>query len=232
MHRVHRKIGLYTLLALGAGGVAPAYAPGRKPADMPVTTPLTSNPELGMDPTVALGRHAPGRRHPGLRPALAQRGRMALRLPRPHHRAARDRHRRPRDAAARSVRHHAAHAARRPRRSRDLLPHRRRADDVRAAQLLGRDQHRPGEHEHPGAPGERVDVVPGAGVAAGRQRSVRQRAAEAGALAHRRPDRRVREPLRLARRIRRGPLRHAADRARQRHRRTHQRPPGVRRTGC
>ena len=33
------------------------------------------------------------------------------------------------------------------------------------------------EHEHPGAPGERVDVVPGAGVAARRQRSVRQRAA-------------------------------------------------------
>jgi len=67
MHRVHRKIGLYTLLALGAGGVAPAYAQGE--AGMPVTTPLTSNPELGMDPTVPSVATLPG----GVTPAFGQR---------------------------------------------------------------------------------------------------------------------------------------------------------------
>ena len=46
------------------------------------------------------------------------------------------------------------------------------------------------------------------------------------------PGGRVREPLRLARRIRRRPLRHAADRAHQRHRRTHQRCAGRSGTGC
>src|SRR5215203_1704707 len=67
MHRVHRKIGLYTLLPLGAGGVAPASAQGE--GDKPVTTPLASNPELGMDPTVPSVATLPG----GVTPAFGQR---------------------------------------------------------------------------------------------------------------------------------------------------------------
>jgi hypothetical protein len=68
MIRVHRKICLYTLVALGAGAVAPARAQVTEPGKPP-TTPLAASPALGMDPTTPQIATLPG----GVTPAFGQR---------------------------------------------------------------------------------------------------------------------------------------------------------------
>src|SRR5262245_47101667 len=64
MHRVHRRICLYTLLALSAGGIAPAHAEDTKPAPPPA-----NDPGLGLDPTTPQIATLPG----GVTPAFGQR---------------------------------------------------------------------------------------------------------------------------------------------------------------
>ena len=136
------------------------------------------------------------------------------------------------DAAARSVRHHAAHAARpsptisRP--SRTPASCRRRTRSSTSPKgtsivpanmsILARQANASTSFLEPasqlGVSDLFVSVLP-----------------KLRAAAHRGAGGRVREPLRLARRVRRGALRHAADRAHQRRRRAHQPARAARRTG-
>ena len=224
------------LLLVLAGGALPARAQAARAS-------ARLGPGRGADPAQpgagsvaeprsvgAAGRRAAGRPHARLRPTVAERGRVALRLSRLPHGAAQRRHRQPPESDAGAEQDRAAFAAGRPRRPRDLLAHRRRADDLRADQLLRGQQrrHRPGQHRRQA--GRRLDVVPRAGVAAGRHRRLRrhhaahqQPAAPAGA------GRRVHVALRHDRRVRRGALRHAADRPHQRRRRAGHRQDRLRR---
>jgi hypothetical protein len=64
MHRIHRRICLYTLMALGAGGATSLSAPAR--ADDMKSNP--TDPALGLDPTVPQVAALPG----GVTPAYGQ----------------------------------------------------------------------------------------------------------------------------------------------------------------
>ncbi len=224
------------LLLVLAGGALPARAQARRAS-------ARCGPGRGADPAQpgagsvaeprsdgAAGRRAAGRPHARLRPAVAQRGGMALRLSRLPHRAAQRRHRHPPESAAGAKQDGPALAAGRPRRPRDLLAHRRRADDLRAAQLLRGQQrrHRPWSASSPSRPTSSTSFLePSSQLGVTDLFVSIRRPSTAGCTAG--AGRRVHDPLRHDRRVRRGALRHAAHRPHQRRRRAGDREDRIRR---
>ena len=95
MHR-HPKIDAVSTLVAGACGAAGGARRARRRGDARRRRrPLALDPALSLDPTAPQVGALPGGLTPAYGQKLAQRRRMALRLPRLPHRAARRRHRRP-----------------------------------------------------------------------------------------------------------------------------------------
>ena len=240
MHR-HLKIPILTLLAVAAAS-GPATA--RAQTEDREARHSTQVGELKLDRTFALDPTAPqvGALPGGLAPAYGQKAHerrgVALRLPRLHHRAAR----RARLGDARCAEPDPARiqSGRPTLHSPPVVP-----DDLETFSHTGVvPTTYPQLNFSEGnsivtahismlaRQANVVDGVPRAGLAARRERSVPQHPPPARAGADRGLRRRVREPLRHDRRVRRGALRHAAHRAGQRRRRAGHRARGPSATGC